>query len=250
MGRKNRLERSPAKVSAKKKKKATPADIPDVVIETSFGEQPLVEKPSDELPAEFKVSAANASAGDGKLIDEYDLEALRLHQNFDEIVGARPVLATVAVRKPGAQEWFRVHPDPSWRLQTTLLQLKEDRENYLVSPDLRAQLFDEILPIVLYTAVSRQGEPFLWPVRLPKADGKTDRFIETDLTAAKVAETQWTRRYWVPDIKSHKILTAQNLTDEPVWPGIGFKELLKIAFKDRFIKSLDHPVLKKLRGVE
>jgi hypothetical protein len=250
MGRKNRRERSVAQVDGKAKKKVVPADIPDVRVETPSDEGLMVEKLSEELNDEVKVSAANDAAVDGKLIDEYDLEALRLKQNFDEIVGAQAVLATVAVRKPGAQEWFRVHPDSSWRLQTTLLQLKEDRESYLVSPDLRAQLWDEILPIVIYTAMSRQGEPFLWPVRLPKTDGKTDRFMETDLTAAKVAETQWVRRYWVPEIQSHKILAAQNLVDDPVWPEIGFKELLKIAFKDRFIKDLNHPVLKKLRGEE
>jgi hypothetical protein len=249
MVRKNQQKKLVAKVRPKKKKRAMPADIPDVVAETFRGELPMVEKPSDELTNEVK-EAANTTASDEKLLGEYDLEALRLDQNFDEIVGARPVLATVGVRKPGPQEWFRVHPDPSWRLQTTLLLLKEDRESYLVSPDLRVQLWDEILPIVLYTAVSRQGEPFLWPVRLPKADGKTDRFMETDLTAAKVAETHWTRRYWVADIKSHKILTAENLTDEPVWPGVDFKELVKIAFKDRFINDLSHPVIKKLRGVK
>jgi hypothetical protein len=250
MARKNRRERSVTKLKTKTKKKVMPADIADVRVGTPSKEPPIVETLSEELTDEVKVLAANALTDDGKLFDEYGLEALRLKQNFDEIVGAQAVLATVAVRKPGPQEWFRVHPDSSWRLQTTLLILKEDRESYLVSPDLRAQLWDEILPIVLYTAMSRQGEPFLWPVRLPKTDGKTDRFMETDLTAAKVAETQWTRRYWVPDAKSHKIITAQNLTDEPVWPGVGFAELLKIAFKDRFIKDLSHPVLKKLRGVE
>jgi len=244
MVRKNQQKRSTTKVGAKKN--VVPTHIPSVAAETPSDER-VVETRADELADEAKVSAAN-DVPSKKLIDEYDVESLRLDQNFDEIVGARPVLATVAVRKPGPQEWFRVHPDSSWRLQTTLLQLKEDRENYLVSPDLRAQLWDEIIPIVLYTAVSRQGEPFLWPVRLPKTDGKTDRFIETDLTAAKVAETQWVRRYWVPEIKSHKILAAKNLVDDPVWPEVGFKELLKIAFKERFIKDLNHPVLKKLRG--
>lgn len=237
-----------AKVDGKAKKKVVP--MPDVRVERPSNERLIVEPLSEELTDEVKVSAANDAAGDEKLIDEYDLESLRLKQNFDEIVGAQAVLATVAVRKPGPQEWFRVHPDSSWRLQTTLLILKEDRESYLVSPDLRAQLWDEILPIVLYTAMSRQGEPFLWPVRLPKTDGKTDRFMETDLTAAKVAETQWVRRYWVPEIKSHKILAAKNLLDDPVWPEVGFQGLLKIAFKDRFIKDLNHPVLKKLRGEE
>ena len=189
----------------------------------------------------------NGLQSDGSTID-WNVDALRLNQSFDEIVGAQPIRANVAVRKPGPQEWFQVHPDSTWRLQTTILQLKEEGESYLVSPALRAELWEEILPIVLYTAVSRQAEPFLWPVRLPKVDGRIDKFIEMDLTAAKVAETKWVRRYWVPEIKSHKILAAKNLTDIPVWPDVGFEELLKIAFRDRFISTLDHPVVKNLRG--
>ena len=35
---------------------------------------------------------------------------------------------------------------------------------------------------------------------------------------------------------------------EPVWPTESLKELLKIAFRDRLIESVDHPVLKRLRG--
>jgi hypothetical protein len=34
----------------------------------------------------------------------------------------------------------------------------------------------------------------------------------------------------------------------PTWPELSFGELLKIAFKSRYIDTLDHPVLLKLRG--
>jgi hypothetical protein len=35
---------------------------------------------------------------------------------------------------------------------------------------------------------------------------------------------------------------------EPNWPELPFKELLRVAFKDKYINSLDHPILRKLRG--
>ena len=35
---------------------------------------------------------------------------------------------------------------------------------------------------------------------------------------------------------------------EPAWPAKTFGDLLKVAFRDRFIDSIDHPVLKRLRG--
>jgi hypothetical protein len=188
----------------------------------------------------------NGAVSDGSSID-WNLDALRLNQNFDEIVGAESVLTSVGVRKPRAQEWFRVNSDPSWRLQTVVLQVKEDGEIYLVAPNLRKDLWEEILPIVLYTVVTRQGEYFLWPVRLPK-DGRMDKFIQTDLAAAKEAETKWVRRFWIQEKKGHKIMVAKNLADTPVWPDFAFEELLKLAFQDRYITDLSDPVIKNLRG--
>jgi hypothetical protein len=201
----------------------------------------------DEIIDAVKLSPNGSAVAQASSTDQWDLDSLRLKQNFDQLIGAEQILTTVSARRPQGQEWFRVHPDPSWRLETTILQMQDDREAFLVAPHLRSDLWDEMSPIILYTAVSRHGTLFLWPVRLPK-DGRVDRFIETDMAAAKVAETKWTRRYWVPEIKAHKILCAAKLVDEPSWPQIGFKELLKIAFKDHFIDTLDHPAVKKLRG--
>ena len=35
---------------------------------------------------------------------------------------------------------------------------------------------------------------------------------------------------------------------EPEWPELSLRELLRIAFKDKMIDDLGHPVLRKLRG--
>ena len=35
---------------------------------------------------------------------------------------------------------------------------------------------------------------------------------------------------------------------EPEWPDLSFQELLRIAFRDRFIADLNHPVLRQLDG--
>lgn len=35
---------------------------------------------------------------------------------------------------------------------------------------------------------------------------------------------------------------------EPDWPATGFEDILNIAFRGRFIDSIDHPVLRKIRG--
>ncbi len=200
-----------------------------------------MQKNSDDLPSNPD-NRPSSSEGD------WNLEALKLDQNFESIIDAQQVLTAVKVRKPNNQEWFRVHPNKDWRLQTALLRLKQEGEDYLVLPNLWAAVWDEIQPVMLFTAMNRHGEVFIWPVRLPKGDGRTDPFMESDMVVAKEAERKWTRRQWVPENRTHKVLVANSLTEEPVWPEITFQELIKKAFKDKYIRELDHPVLKRLRG--
>jgi len=47
---------------------------------------------------------------------------------------------------------------------------------------------------------------------------------------------------------AYDIDEAHGKLGEPEWPELSMGELLKIAFKDRYIDSYDHPVLKRLRG--
>src|SRR5262249_24595388 len=60
------------------------------------------------------------------------------------------------VRKPDRQWFVRVHPDPTWRLDTPVLHLKEERETYLVDPSLWTSMPGELVPTALLTAVNRQ----------------------------------------------------------------------------------------------
>ena len=69
-----------------------------------------------------------------------DLDRLRLSQDFADKVGVKKAIITVPVRKPERQWFVRVHPDQAWRLKTLVLELKDDRETYLVDPDLWSEL--------------------------------------------------------------------------------------------------------------
>ena len=77
--------------------------------------------------------------------DEFNLSELRLSQNFSEIVGVKKVILTVPVRRPGNQNFFRVHPSEDYHIETAVLQLKEENETYLVDPSLWSELFREII---------------------------------------------------------------------------------------------------------
>jgi hypothetical protein len=46
----------------------------------------------------------------------------------------------------------------------------------------------------------------------------------------------------------YDLFTTEATWPEPVWPKESFHELLRRAFKDRFIDNMDHPKLRELRG--
>jgi len=180
--------------------------------------------------------------------DLFDLEKLRLSQNFAETVGVKKKIITVPVRKPHRQSFIRVHPDESWRLETAVLELKEDRETYLVDRELWPELPGEIVPKVLYTTINRQGVVFLWPVRLPGEDGRLDAWNRSAHAAAELATKKWVRIGANISLGAYEVFEATGNFPEPEWPDIGFEGLFNIAFKNMLIQSLDHPVIRNLRG--
>jgi hypothetical protein len=159
-------------------------------------------------------------------------------------------LTTVPVRKPDKAWFVRVHPSEDYRLETAVIELKEERETYLVAKPLWPELAGEstFSPRIIYTAVNRQGVVFLWPIRLPGPDGKLDDWNQSALEAAQRAQARWVRVQANMALGAYEVYEATAPLPEPTFPDLSLMELLKIGFKGRFIDSLDHPVLKKLRG--
>jgi hypothetical protein len=182
--------------------------------------------------------------------DPFDPESLRLSQDFAASLGVKKALLTVPVRKPDKSWFLRVHQDPAFRLQTAVIELKEDREVYLVAPSLWPELATEptLKPQLLATACNTQGVVFLWPVNLPRPDGRRDEWSRSALEAITLATKGWVRIAANMSLGAYEVFTANGQLAEPTWPEVPLRELLRIAFKDRFVNSLDHPVLRRLRG--
>jgi hypothetical protein len=182
--------------------------------------------------------------------DDFDLDSLRLSQNFPEMAGVKKLLTTVPVRKPHRQEFVRVHPDPSWRLETAMLAIQEERGKtvYLVDRALWAELPGEIVPMALFAAMNRQGVSFLWPVRLPGEDGRQNEWHRSAHEAAQYGMGKWVRVASNTSLGAYDIFAASGAIPDPVWPDEGFVQLVQIAFRDKFIQHWDHPALRQLRG--
>jgi hypothetical protein len=178
----------------------------------------------------------------------FDPAKLRLSQDFDAMVGVKKALLTVPVRRPDRQWYLRVHPDESWRLPTAVLEDRTDRETYLVDPSLFGELPGDIVAKVLFTAINRQGVVFLWPVKLPGTDGRLDEWSRSAMEAAGLAMKDWVKVVSNQALGAYEVIPASAQFPEPEWPDIGFGKILEIAFRDKFIRTVDHPVLRRLRG--
>jgi hypothetical protein len=182
------------------------------------------------------------------MTDPYDLSNLRLDQSFVESAGVKKLLTSIPVRKPNSQDFIRVHPDPQYRAPLGIIELRDDRETYLVAPPVARDLPGEFVMANVYTAINRQGVVQLWPVRLPAVDGRVLEWHRSAAEAAELAMQKWVRVKANMALGAYEIFEAASTIPDPEWPEQSFQDLLRIAFRDRLIDSLGHPVIKRLRG--
>jgi hypothetical protein len=178
-----------------------------------------------------------------------DVATLRLNPAFAEATGVKKLLATVPARKPNPQVFVRVHPDPSYRENFAMIELKDEREDYLVLPHIVPQLPGEVIYKTVFTAITRQGDTFLWPVRLPAPDDKQIDWWRSAREAAELAMTKWVRVKANMGIGAYDMFIAESEIPEPKWPEESFNTLLRIAYRSRLVDSLDHSVIRRLRGL-
>jgi hypothetical protein len=183
--------------------------------------------------------------------DPFDLVNLRYDPSVMENAGVQKLLTTVPVKKPKAQTYFRTRPDEAYRLNVALLELEEDGDNYLVMPSVLQVLPEHLAALIrettLFTCMTRQGTLFLWPVKAVPAN-RADWAISAR-EGAFHAMKAWTRIAWKRDLGAYEIFPAEGKYPDPTWPDLPFQELLRIAFRDRIVTDVTHPVIDTLRGL-
>jgi hypothetical protein len=181
--------------------------------------------------------------------DPFDLNRLRINQDFTETIGVKKPLLTVPVRKPSTTQAFvQVHPDEAYREKFAIFEHKEQRTSYVVLPKIAAQIPGEIAVKMLFTTIDRQGIVSMWPIRLPGPDGRLDAWNRSAFDAAQIAMTRWIRVKANMALGAYEVFEATAPLPDPEWPTHSFRDLVEIAFKDLLIATLDHPVLRTLRG--
>lgn len=195
--------------------------------------------------------AASNEANNGQMAavgQEFDPRALALSQNFAALVGVKKELSRVAIQRPPDQSFFCPHSDPCRRIEVAALVVKEDRETYVVVPALCDELQGEWAAKILVPCQTRQGGFYFWPIRLPGADGRIDTWNESALQIADKYAGQWVRVTANKELGAYDVIRPITPFPPPDWPE-PMDDLLAKAFSGRIIDRLDHPVVKRLRGV-
>jgi hypothetical protein len=180
--------------------------------------------------------------------ESFDLSSIRMTQDFGSMVGVKKVITTIPVHKPHKQDFVRIRPGDDYQISTAVIEMKEDRETFLIAPELWHELPGEIVPKIFLTGMTRQGVLFLWPIRLPNADGRHDNWNRSALEAAELAKKKWVKVVSNMSLGGYEVYEATGKLPDPEWPDLSFEEIMKIAFKDRYITGMDHPVIRRLNG--
>jgi hypothetical protein len=178
-----------------------------------------------------------------------DLSALSMSQAYADIVGVKKLLLMVPVKKPHSQQFVRVHP--TFRIPAApVITLKDDGESFLLTPAVAAQLSTSDFAMVdLFLAISRQNVLFVWPVPVPAEGRRANTWHTSGRDAAVRATAEWVKVTANHELKGYEVTVPPPLVKipEPVWPtDKTFNEILRIAFKDRVIETVDHPLIKRL----
>jgi len=180
--------------------------------------------------------------------DPFDPANLRMPAGYDN-TPVRPLLLYVPVRrKPKPQHFVRVRPDPEYRTDIAVIEVEGEDEPYLVTPTIAVQVKDECRFVSLFTGITRDLITFFWAIPLPAADGKDNEWNRSNREAANIAMHSWVRVTTKRELGAYVTNVAECKIPDPIWPKESLRDLLQIAFRERLIDRLDHPVLQKLRG--
>jgi hypothetical protein len=202
-----------------------------------------------------RVHAVPTAGEPDEPIDPYDPESLR-YDAAEFLAGqvhSAKVTSSIKVRKPGGQEWFRLHPSQEFQLPTALFLRQNDDlikpETYLVMPACRHLFGKSLTPVRLRLAVNSLDTVFLWDMKVPKDGIMSDYYISLQ-EAADEAERSWVKLEWNNGNRSYDHHYAlDDLGDPQFLPADRtMRDWLKLGFKGREIDREDHPVVAEYRG--
>jgi hypothetical protein len=152
----------------------------------------------------------------------------------------------IFIGKPRRDEWVMVRSGNEWETAIYVIEDAQDmdRDIYVVTPDLaNGDLADDARYAVLYLAVSSTGRMFWWHIKMA-ANSRRNHWAESALKAIEIAKKKWIRV--IPAHEGYEVREAKAQMPKPQWPDMSREEVLHLAFADRVINTMEHPIAKRL----
>jgi hypothetical protein len=129
-----------------------------------------------------------------------------------------------------------------------ILENKESRESYLVTPEVAQEISELVRPVTLYAVIDRQNNVSLVPVPLPGENGVRNQWHESLAQAVEHAKLEWIRITANMHTGGYDVYEAEGALLGPEWPAHDIDELVQVAFRGKIIVNLDHPIVQSLLG--
>jgi hypothetical protein len=175
-----------------------------------------------------------------------DLSKAKLPQNYSEMSQVEKVHAIIPVARPPKTTFFQVNANPDFSFEAYILDY--GNSTYLVFPEVAAQFPELVKAVRLVSAITREGNPFLWPLRLPKDDGRSDNWATSAIEIAELAKGVWVRVTANMSAGCYTAYKAPAITVEPVFISMTMEEMLQKAFRDFVITDMNHPIAREMLG--
>jgi hypothetical protein len=185
----------------------------------------------------------------GRVEEDFDLDSLRVRVDYSQQLVVKDILAPPPIRKPKKKEFFRTHPD--YEFAAVLITATDtDEEFYVIDPSLHRELADEAIVRVLIPCINRENVVFLCPIGTADEEGRLNSWHASAYEVCQTGKQHWVRR---KSNRSAGVYTSQIAVSDlggPSWPTMDGEEIVRKAFYGRIINDLDHPIVRKLRGIE
>jgi hypothetical protein len=180
-----------------------------------------------------------------------DVEALRKVAELK--VSRRVVLVNVAVKRPSNHVFFRVHPDPAWSLDCSVVVGDGGSDDfYFVTPNMlnHPKIFPRLRKVTIATVCSWPGATVsLWPV--PRIEETRIACWRSARRAFELAKEKWVQLCWNNEARDYDVVLAEGIKIGPTWlTDKTFSDVLRIGFTDKIINSPEHSYVMQRRGID
>lgn len=168
-------------------------------------------------------------------------------QRFDLGVELRRDHLALKIRRPEKSEFIRTYPDGPLPMAVAILEVKSQRDIFVVKADLAPIVEDLVRPVLLALAITKDMDPFLWPLAQPKQGREPSHAAITVMQAEERTRTTWGRVAWGGFDTGWKFYSSSVQPEDPNWTDLTPEKALSLI-GDIYISHENHPIIRELRG--